>query len=167
MRETSGCGGCVHPTATFYDGLGQVLQTKTESQNGSEMIVTDTRYNALGLAQDQYAPYKLNNATTFWNFVSLNPAQPKTNMIYDALGRVTKVTQPDNSTVESIYNGRRTAVIDALGQQTIQEVDAFGRLAQPGSTAAATPRIRRRRAGMMRLTPRQPTPTMCATSWRR
>ena len=78
VRETSGCGGCNHPTITFYDGLGQVLQTKAESQNGSEMIVTDTRYNALGLAQEQYAPYKLNNATTFWNYVGLNTAQPKT-----------------------------------------------------------------------------------------
>ena len=105
-----------------------MLQTKTESQNGSEMIVTDTRYNALGLAQDQYAPYKLNNATTFWNFVSLNTAQPKTSTLYDALGRVVRVVAPDNTWVDTLYNGRQTAVLDAKGQQTVQAVDAFGRL---------------------------------------
>ena len=103
VRETSGCGGCNHPSVTFYDGLGQVIQTKTEAQDGSEMIVTDTRYNALGLVQDQYVPYKLNNATTFWNYVGLNTAQPKTNTVYDALGRVRVVTAPDGSRNETWY----------------------------------------------------------------
>ena len=103
VRETSGCGGCNHPSVTFYDGLGQVIQTKTEAQDGSEMIVTDTRYNALGLVQDQYMPYKLNNATTFWNYVGLNTAQPKTSTVYDALGRVRVVTAPDGSRNETWY----------------------------------------------------------------
>ena len=128
VRETSDCGGCNQHTITLYDGLGQAIQTKAESQNGSEMIVTDKCYNALGLAQDQYLPYKKNDTVTFWLYAGLNTAQPKTTALYDALGRVVRVVAPDNTWVDTLYNGRQTAVLDAKGQQTVQAVDAFGRL---------------------------------------
>ena len=39
-----------------------------------------------------------------------------------------RVVAPDNTWVDTLYNGRQTAVLDAKGQQTVQAVDAFGRL---------------------------------------
>lgn len=41
---------------------------------------------------------------------------------------MTRVTAPDGTRTDTVYNDRRTAVLDALGHQTIREVDAFGRL---------------------------------------
>ncbi|MDH7486114.1 MAG: RHS repeat-associated core domain-containing protein [Anaerolineae bacterium] len=54
--------------------------------------------------------------------------QPKTQYSYDALGRVTQVTNPDGTAVRSYYQDRRVAVIDELNHQTIREMDGLGRL---------------------------------------
>ena len=152
VREVSGCAGCSQPTVTFYDGFGRVIQTKVESQNDSEMIVTDTRYNALGQVQDQYVPYKLNNSTTFYDFVALNTAQPKTTTTYDALGRVTKVTAPDGTASETLYrvevnpadpdfNTPRPAVysIDANRHFVRRASDVFGNLRSVSESTGSWP----------------------------
>jgi len=54
--------------------------------------------------------------------------QPKIQYSYDALGRVTQVTNFDGTTVRTYYQDRKTAIIDELNHQTIREVDALGRL---------------------------------------
>ncbi len=41
---------------TFYDGLGQVVQTQTEIDNEAHSIIASTSYNALGLAAQANVP---------------------------------------------------------------------------------------------------------------
>jgi RHS repeat-associated protein/uncharacterized repeat protein (TIGR01451 family) len=152
VRETSGCDGCNHPTVTFYDGFGRVIQTKTEAQNGSAMIVTDTRYNTLGQVESQYVPYESTDSARFWNYLNLNTAQPKTTTLYDALGRVTQVTAPDNTMRETVYrvdysatdadfNARRRTVyqIDANRHFVRRASDAFGNLRSVSESTGSWP----------------------------
>ncbi len=115
----------------FYDGLGRVIQTHQADETGAGILVS-TRYNALGLVSEQTTPY-LGASGGFdtyqppdWS--ASQASLPRVITAYDALGRATRVTQPDNAGADTVYNGRKTAVIDALGHQSLNEVDAFGRL---------------------------------------
>ena len=126
VREVSGCAGCFQPTITFLDGFGRVIQTKAEAQNGSAMIVTDTRYNTFGQVESQYVPYTATDSATFWDYLSLNTAQPKTTTLYDALGRVSQVIAPDGTVNESVYRVEYNAA-DAdfrATQQAVYKIDA-------------------------------------------
>ena len=113
---------------TFYDGLGQALQAQAEGETSSTASVVSTRYSALGLAVQQSVPYTLTGTLGTYQPVSSWATLASTQTAYDGLGRVTRVTQPDNSTVETVYHGRQTAVLDPLGRQTLSVGDAFGRL---------------------------------------
>ncbi len=113
---------------TFYDGLGQPLQTQAEVENSGQSAVVSRQSNALGAVIGVTAPYTGTTLGTYQVFNWITPPQPVTRTAYDGLGRVTKITQPDNSTVETVYHGRRTAVLDPLGRQTLSVADAFGRL---------------------------------------
>jgi RHS repeat-associated protein/uncharacterized repeat protein (TIGR01451 family) len=111
---------------TFYDGLGQVIQTQVEGATPAQGVLVSQGYNALGLVVSQTVPY-FGAANGVYQPLSAWAGKTSTTT-YDALGRTTRVTQPDGTWVDTIYNGRQTAVVDALRHQTIREVDAFGRL---------------------------------------
>lgn len=122
---------------TFYDGFGQVVQTQAESATNGEAIVASTRFTGLGRVERQDAPYG-DSSEPLGTFRAPNWTSPRpgTQTAYDALGRVVRVTHPDNSAARSYYSYLNTtsypypmtAVIDALNHQTIRETDALGRL---------------------------------------
>ncbi len=111
---------------TFYDGLGQVVQTQGEAGQSSNAIVVNNRYNALGLVVSQTLPYVVSVAPGAYQ--TPDWSQPQTQTRYDALGRTTVITNPAGITVSTFYNGRQTATLDELRHQTLATVDAFGRL---------------------------------------
>ncbi|MBX7233672.1 MAG: hypothetical protein K1X65_04755 [Caldilineales bacterium] len=113
---------------SFYDGLGQVLQTQAEGESAGAPVFASSQYNALGAVIGQSVPYTGTVLGTYAAFNWASPPQPVTLIEYDGLGRVTKTTLPDSSTVNTVYNGRKTASLNALGRQSLSEVDAFGRL---------------------------------------
>ena len=115
---------------TFYDGLGQVLQTQAEGATGSQSVVVSQQANALGAVIGATPPYIGTTPGVYQPFNWTTPPQPVTRTVYDSLGRVMQVTQPDGSVVKTFYHGRRTATLDALGHQAVREVDAFGRLSR-------------------------------------
>jgi RHS repeat-associated protein len=100
--ETSGCSGCNRPILEFYDGLGRSIQTRAETVNGSQQSVTNVVYDTAGRVKYGYVPV----AESFnWSFS--RPAgwdtQPKTTTQYEALGRVSVVTAPDNTSTYHYY----------------------------------------------------------------
>jgi RHS repeat-associated protein len=129
------------PTITIYfDSLEREVARDTQGFDGS--IVRGARqYDSQGRVLKVSRPYFVSGGTPQWT----------TYTTYDALGRATLATMPDNSTVQNAYHGLTTtetnalsqtrtvtknsagdvvSVTDALGQTMLYAYDAFGKLIQ-------------------------------------
>src|SRR4030042_1643547 len=58
---------------------------------------------------------------------------------YDAIGRAKKITNPDNTYVETLYMQGRTTLIDANRRQKVEEKDVYGRLIKVEEYTGAYP----------------------------
>ncbi|MCL6511722.1 MAG: DUF6443 domain-containing protein [Anaerolineae bacterium] len=132
QREVAGCGGCMHPTFTFYDGLGRLVQTRSETVNGAQQQVVNVTYDALGREVHRYAP-ALEGFS--WGFSRPGgwDGRPHTLTEYDPLGRVTRVTGPDGTATRTIYGHSggveaRRRQVDALGRTKVWVTDGLGRM---------------------------------------
>ncbi len=129
-------------TYTFYDGLGQVIQTQSEGLDANKSVIADTKYGAEGQVVQQNVPYF---GGPFGSYRIPDWNKPATKTIYDALGRVTTVTTPDTKQTRTYYryqsadNNLLTAVIDAANHQTITETDAWGQLIKSKQYSGAYP----------------------------
>jgi YD repeat-containing protein len=88
-----GNGGAIYQDEwTYYNGLGQAVQTQKPGMNASQTVVVDLNYNALGQAAAQTMPYFRSVAAGgTW---SADWSKPQTQTVYDALGRITKKIIP-------------------------------------------------------------------------
>ncbi|HRI55919.1 MAG TPA: hypothetical protein PK170_02365, partial [Anaerolineae bacterium] len=117
---------------TFYDTFGRVVQTQSEAASAGRIIVANTRINGLDQVIRQSLPYEV--VATLGDYQTPNWGQPKTETSYDGLGRVLTVINPNGSQRQTRYRfdatmaNREIGVVDELGHQEIQEIDAFGRL---------------------------------------
>ncbi|MCS6846957.1 MAG: RHS repeat-associated core domain-containing protein [Anaerolineae bacterium] len=130
QREIAGCGGCVHPTFQFYDGLGRLVQTRSETVNGAQQQVVNVIYDALGREVRRFVP-ALEDFS--WGFFRPGgwDGRPHTLTEYDLLGRVTRVVGPDGAATRTFYgqlNGveARRRVVDALGRTKVWVSDGLG-----------------------------------------
>ena len=101
----------------FFDCLGRCLRVLTENAFGST-VYADVVYNSKGQVSKTSEPY-FPGSTIQW-----------TQNEYDAAGRLYRQTTPANAVTTTTYNGYVTTVTDALGHQTIREVDQYGNLVQ-------------------------------------
>jgi len=124
------------PTVRFHNGLGRLMREARVTTDRSQMDVTDTTYNAQGLPQEVYAPYRTAYVGTY---ATPAPGLPKTTYQYDALGRVITQTNPSGATVSTSYNGLQRTVIDENGHQKVYTSDALGRLTQVQEYTGAGP----------------------------
>ena len=92
-REQAG-GGTVDSRA-FYDGLGRKIMARAEDETPGRIVVTDTvQFNARRLPWRQYLPY-IEIGTLDFKAPPFSSAFMEHR--YDALGRGTRLTQPDGS----------------------------------------------------------------------
>jgi RHS repeat-associated protein len=120
-------------TLTAIDGLGHtvrsVLTSDPDCASGDR---TDTAYDGLGHVYSVSNPYCTTSDATYG----------LTTYTYDALGRPTQVTHPDNTAVLTSYTGRATQVQDeGNGTQQvvrISQVDGLGRLASVCEVSGTT-----------------------------
>lgn len=122
-------GNLASNTITTLNGLGQATRTATRGANNVWDIV-NTEYDNLGRVRRQTKPYR-NGEPVYWTEVE-----------YDALGRTTKVIEPDGSVAQAIYNeaagvngssglpGETIRNVDAWGRERWARHDALGRLAE-------------------------------------
>lgn len=109
----------------IYDGMGRQIQMQVYDDDQDKILVTDTEFNPQGSVYRQSSPYYVNSAGGFY----VTPTGTQfTSSLYDALGRVTQVTQPGNLTTLTSYNGFVTTVINQQGQTTERATDGLGRL---------------------------------------
>ncbi len=121
QRELAGCASCLLDAVQYTDGLGRVVQTRTEAAN-NQWTVNSTAYDALGRAVRAYLP-RLESGSGY-----TPPAGNFTATHYDALGRVTRVDNPDGTYTENRYAGRTVTAIDANRHQRVSTSDAYGQL---------------------------------------
>jgi YD repeat-containing protein len=66
-RELSG-SGLARPAIMAYDGLGRLIQTKQESKDGAQHIVSDTIYDGLSRPLKQSQPRYVDGTAGFWSY---------------------------------------------------------------------------------------------------
>jgi len=121
------------PTAsyTMVDGLGRVI--RTEHLNGEASPtppydMVDTCYDSLGRKSFESYPYQ-GIGWTPTNYSCSNSVHPGDTFTYDALGRVTQVTNSDGGTVTTDYSQFPVVTVtDQAGKQRRNQTDALGRL---------------------------------------
>jgi YD repeat-containing protein len=103
-----------------------MLQTQVHDVTEDELLVTETQFDAQGMAYRQYLPFY---ASGDWGTYQSGAAQSQfTETEYDALGRVTSVTQPGNIITTTSYEGLTTTVTDPNGNKVSRTTDGLGRL---------------------------------------
>ena len=116
-RDQDGNNDNVIVSKVLYDKLGRTTETR-QYEGGGNYIATQTQYDALGRA------YKTSNPFRPWQ--SETPVW--TTQVFDALGRVTSLTTPDNAVVNTSYSSNRVTVTDQAGKARQSVSDALGRV---------------------------------------
>lgn len=102
---------------SFYDGLGRTTQSRKYEEDGG-YVASLTEYDNLSRVKRSSNPFRpLKNESPVWS----SPT-------YDALGRVTTVTAPDNTTATTTYSGNIVIGTDQAGKQGRSISNALGQL---------------------------------------
>ena len=131
-RDNSGTGNN-RPVMSFYDGLGRLVQTRGETQEGYQVAVTNQSYDALGRQNLTSVPIYV-GTSTFGGYPFFDYQAPdwntitKTSTTYDALGRPVFVLNADGTSNSQVYWSNYTDVIDQKGYYRRQVYDGFGKL---------------------------------------
>ncbi|HWX43144.1 MAG TPA: RHS repeat-associated core domain-containing protein [Blastocatellia bacterium] len=112
MSYTDGGVNKSFSASAIKDGWGNPTQQADRAGNKVNLA-----YDNMGRLQSQTNPFPSNGTPG-----------PTTSYQYDTLGRVTRVTLPDSSTVQTAYNGSTMTVTDQVGRQTQRQVDGLRRL---------------------------------------
>jgi len=136
-------------STAITDGMGHVTTTQlTSDPDGT--TYTSKVYDGHFRVYQSYNPYRSTGDSTYG--ITTNT--------YDALGRVIKVQDPDNSYRSTSYSLNLTTVADEVGNQRVSHSDALGRLTEvdepanvPNTPATATITI----SGSMKTVPIPPT----------
>lgn len=112
----------------FYDGFGNIIQEKSEAQNG-KFITLDIFYDAKKRISKQSLPYY----NEYYEYNSFNNSMPYISYEYDALDRITKIKNPDNTEKINDYlllnyssydeNGNRKDTIKNIYAEIIQVIE--------------------------------------------
>jgi RHS repeat-associated protein len=117
-------------STTVLDGYGRVSRTALANGESTPYDQQDFCYDANGRLGFKSYPYQGNSP-------SGNPVCPNTSLagdsvLYDALGRSTKVTHSDGSAINKSYTGRATQLTDegngSSNVSRIYQIDGLGRL---------------------------------------
>lgn len=125
--ETSGTGDH-RITTQVFDGLNRLIQEAKEAEGSKTAIVT-TQYDNRGLVsrvslpvlRDGLSPTSYISPDSSWNWIT---------NVYDPLGRMTQVTNPDSSVVLTAYDDWVTTVTDENNHVKRFTDDGLNRLVQ-------------------------------------
>ncbi|MFH0860213.1 MAG: toxin TcdB middle/N-terminal domain-containing protein, partial [Candidatus Altiarchaeota archaeon] len=122
-RESA--GGSTLDTYTFVDGFGRVVQTRGEAEGGTNQIVSNIFFDALGRVEKKSVPHLV--AAGSW-YTSPDNTQRNVSFEYDVLDRVVRQINTDGSFRNLTYDHWNTTVWDENGHRRIYYSDAFGRI---------------------------------------
>jgi RHS repeat-associated protein len=99
-------------STTTVDGWGRTIQTVNPSQSQ-----VNTTYNNMGRVASVSNPFAAGGSPSY-----------STSYSYDALGRQTTVTLPDNQAVQTTYSSNSVIVTDQVNRKMQRLTDGLGRL---------------------------------------
>ena len=121
----------------FYDGLGRLIQTKSQAEEASKQIVGDVvTFNSQGKVKEKYLPYYIDITSEEEAMAYSVPdySGPKVSFEYDTVGRLIETSTlndegaPISSTVQ--YQRWSKTSTDANGNKTQYNYDAYGQLSK-------------------------------------
>ena len=114
-------------TYTFFDGLGRKIETKTAGPAGTQIVAGAVAFNSLGQAATSYVTMSRATSTSF---VIASSTLPSSLTIYDGLGRVVEVVNPDNTISTRAYQGWTETDTDANGHSKAYVKNAYGQIVE-------------------------------------
>ena len=126
MSTTSGSTPAI--TTLDYDGLGRVTQTQINTTPATNVQIT---YDTEGRKASMTNPYWTTSDATYG----------VTSFSYDALSRITLVTEPDGGEVKTTYCGSSTLVADEAGHWHRTTTDGLGRLEEADEPNSPTSEV--------------------------
>ena len=129
ILDTLGPGGgdSYRSAWAIYDGLGRLLQAQTRDDDTGKLILTDTAFDAAGLAFRQSAPRSSGAGGGSYVAPSWGSILHSTTT-YDALGRPTLIEDPAGHETRLLYDGLTTETIDPNGHKIARQADGLGRM---------------------------------------
>jgi RHS repeat-associated protein len=111
-------------TYYYYDGLGNLVQVKTPSYDGKQ-VVSNFFYDSLNRVRATQNAY----FDAFSTAISTPSVSEKyTNYTYDALSRVVNVTNPDYTNVTIVFSRSNISTYDENRHRKDYVVDAYDRI---------------------------------------
>jgi len=111
---------------SFVDGFGRVVQSRSDAEDSSKQVVSDTFYDTLGRVASRSVPYLQSYSTSY-----STPAGSRFSLFgYDVLDRVVSVTNPDGSERALSYYHWVSNVSDENSHLKSYISDAFGRIVE-------------------------------------
>ena len=104
-------------SVSITDGVGQPIESElTSDPAGTDLALTS--YDGVGRKYTVTNPYRSTS----------DPTYGVTTYSYDSLNRTTQVSDPDGSTVGTVYSGNCTTVTDEAGKNRESCTDGLGRV---------------------------------------
>ncbi|MBN2881319.1 VCBS repeat-containing protein [Candidatus Woesearchaeota archaeon] len=107
----------------YYDGFGDLVQVKSDVENGRQ-VVKNLFYDSNFRVSRESNLYFDNYSAS----MSTPKSSPYTTYTYDSMDRVTKVTNPDNTSKQVLYSQYNITDYDENGHRHKYVLDAFGRI---------------------------------------
>jgi RHS repeat-associated protein len=114
---------------TYFDGLGEVLETELASDSQGPVFV-DTSYDNVGRVSTVTNPYRSTTDSTYG----------VTTKSYDALDRIVQLQHPDNSIVQWCYNGLPSSTTPGRSPMAYAQRGPVGGPIHPAPTKPCNPK---------------------------
>ncbi len=125
-RVVSGLGD-TQDSYTYTDGLGKEVQKRVETEDAAKQSVFDSFYTPTGLIAKTNVPYLDNTSVTYIPPVSGKPA---TAMIYDPVGRLKTLINPDATEKITVYDHWTALNTDENGNKKKLYLNAYNKVIQ-------------------------------------
>ena len=119
--------GTTLDTFQIIDGFANLIQTRTESENAGQQIVSDVYYDKMGRVVRQSNPYF---ASLTAGYGTPNTGIPATVYEYDTGGRPVTVVKPDETRIRRFFDHWKVTEEDENGHRTAYWFDAYQSLVQ-------------------------------------
>jgi YD repeat-containing protein len=106
-------------TFSYYDGLGRIIQTKTQTANADEWKTIDCYYDESGRNYKTSMQYMTDSS----EYSNADESQKCAINEYDTIGRVIKTINTDGTFSQTVYEKQRIVFIDESGHITSKETN--------------------------------------------